>query len=42
MGVNARGTFLLCAAFARRWRGEAGTGRIVTFTSAVPLPGEVA
>lgn len=40
--VNARGAFLLCAAFARRWSGEPGTGRIVTFTSAVPLPGEVA
>jgi 3-oxoacyl-[acyl-carrier protein] reductase len=40
--VNARGAFLLCAAFARRWNGEPGTGRIVAFTSAVPLPGEVA
>jgi 3-oxoacyl-[acyl-carrier protein] reductase len=40
--VNARGTFLVCAAFARRWRGAPGTGRIVTFTSAPPLPGEVA
>jgi 3-oxoacyl-[acyl-carrier protein] reductase len=40
--VNARGTFLLCAEFARQWNGEPGTGRIVTFTSAVPLPGEVA
>jgi 3-oxoacyl-[acyl-carrier protein] reductase len=42
--VNARSAFLLCSAFARRWSGERepGSGRIVTFTSAVPLPGEVA
>ena len=40
--VNARGTLLLCAAFARRWGGEPGTGRIVTFTSGLPLPGEIA
>jgi 3-oxoacyl-[acyl-carrier protein] reductase len=42
LDVNARGTFLLCADFARRWRGEPGSGRIVTITSAPPLPGEVA
>lgn len=42
LDVNARGTFLLCAEFSRRWRGAAGSGRIVTFTSAPPLPGEVA
>lgn len=42
LDVNARGTLLVCAEFARRWRGERGTGRIVTFTSAAPLPGEVA
>ncbi|MGH3033921.1 MAG: SDR family oxidoreductase [Gaiellaceae bacterium] len=42
LDVNARGTFLLCAEFARRWRGERGTGRIVAFTSAAPLPGEAA
>lgn len=42
LDVNARGTFLLCAEFARRWRGEWGSGRIVVFTSAAPLPGEVA
>jgi len=40
--VNARGTFLLCSAFARRWSGEPGTGRIVTFTSGLPLPWEIA
>lgn len=42
LDVNARGTFLLCAEFARRWQGERGSGRIVTFTSAPPLRGEVA
>jgi 3-oxoacyl-[acyl-carrier protein] reductase len=40
--VNARGTLLLCAEFARRFRGVAGTGRIVTFTSGLPLTGEIA
>lgn len=40
--VNARGTALLCAEFARRFRGEPGSGRIVSFTSAPPLAGEVA
>jgi 3-oxoacyl-[acyl-carrier protein] reductase len=42
LDVNARGTFLLCAEFARRWQGEPGSGRIVTFTSEPPLAGEVA
>lgn len=42
MGVNARGTFLLCAEFARRWNGESGRGRVVVLTSALPLAGEVA
>jgi 3-oxoacyl-[acyl-carrier protein] reductase len=40
--VNARGTFLLCSAFARRWSGERGRGRIVVYTSGPPLAGEVA
>jgi 3-oxoacyl-[acyl-carrier protein] reductase len=40
--VNARGAFLLCAAFARRWAGRAGSGRIVLYTSGPPLAGEVA
>lgn len=40
--VNARGAFLLCAAFVRRWRGEPGRGRIVVYTSGPPLAGEVA
>lgn len=38
--VNARGTSLLMAAFVRRFRGDAG--RIVNFTSALPLAGEIA
>lgn len=41
MAVNARATLLLCAEFARRFRGEHGTGRIVAFTSGA-LHGEVA
>jgi 3-oxoacyl-[acyl-carrier protein] reductase len=41
MAVNARATLLLCAEFARRFRGEPGSGRIVAFTSRA-LHGEVA
>jgi 3-oxoacyl-[acyl-carrier protein] reductase len=40
--VNARGTALLLAEFARRFRGEPGAGRIVNFTSGLPLAGELA
>jgi 3-oxoacyl-[acyl-carrier protein] reductase len=40
--VNLRGTALLAAEFARRFRGEPGSGRIVTFTSGLPLNGEIA
>jgi 3-oxoacyl-[acyl-carrier protein] reductase len=40
--VNARGTLLLSAEFARRFTGPHGTGRIVNFTSALPLAGEIA
>jgi 3-oxoacyl-[acyl-carrier protein] reductase len=40
--VNARGTALICAEFARRFRGASGSGRIVNFTSAPPLAGEIA
>src|SRR6266508_2734424 len=40
--VNARGTALLLAEFARRFRGEPGVGRIVNFTSGLPLAGELA
>ena len=41
MAVNARATLLLAAEFARRFRGEHGSGRIVAFTSGA-LHGEVA
>jgi 3-oxoacyl-[acyl-carrier protein] reductase len=41
MAVNARSVLLLSAEFARRFRGAAGTGRIVNFTSSA-LFGEVA
>jgi 3-oxoacyl-[acyl-carrier protein] reductase len=41
MAVNARATLLLCAEFARRFRGERSTGRIVAFTTGA-LHGEVA
>jgi 3-oxoacyl-[acyl-carrier protein] reductase len=40
--VNARGTALLSAEFSRRYRGEPGAGRIVNFTSGLPLVGELA
>lgn len=39
--VNARGTLLLVAEFARRFRGSSAVGRIVVFTSGAG-PGEVA
>jgi 3-oxoacyl-[acyl-carrier protein] reductase len=42
LAVNARGTLLLCGEFARRFRGERGSGRIVNFTSGLPLNGEIA
>jgi 3-oxoacyl-[acyl-carrier protein] reductase len=40
--VNARGAALLSAEFVRRFRGDAGAGRIVNFTSGLPLAGEIA
>jgi 3-oxoacyl-[acyl-carrier protein] reductase len=40
--VNARATLLLSAEFVRRFRGEHGRGRIVNFTSGLPLTGEIA
>lgn len=40
--ANARGTALLSAEFARRFAGASGIGRIVNFTSSLPLAGEVA
>lgn len=42
MDVNARAAFVLSSEFARRWRGEAGTGRIILYTSHPPLAGEIA
>jgi 3-oxoacyl-[acyl-carrier protein] reductase len=42
LAANVRGTFLLMQAFARRFAGEPGSGRIVNFTSNVPLAGELA
>jgi 3-oxoacyl-[acyl-carrier protein] reductase len=41
LAVNARGTLLLSAEFARRFGGEYGAGRIVNFTSGLPLHGEI-
>jgi 3-oxoacyl-[acyl-carrier protein] reductase len=41
LAVNARSVLLLTAEFARRFRGEAGSGRIVAFTSDA-VHGEVA
>jgi len=42
VAVNARTTLLLIGEFARRWRGDPGSGRIVTFVSGPPLVGEIA
>ena len=42
LAVNVRGTLLLSAEFVRRFRGEAGRGRIVSFASGLPLNGEIA
>jgi 3-oxoacyl-[acyl-carrier protein] reductase len=42
LAVNARGTALLMAEFARRFRGKRGAGRIVAFSSGLPLNGELA
>jgi 3-oxoacyl-[acyl-carrier protein] reductase len=42
LAVNARATLLLAAEFVRRFRGEHGSGRIVSFTSGLPLNGEIA
>jgi 3-oxoacyl-[acyl-carrier protein] reductase len=42
IAVNARGTLLLIQEFARRWNGQPGTGRVVTFVSGPPLDGEIA
>jgi 3-oxoacyl-[acyl-carrier protein] reductase len=42
MAINPRATLLLAAEFARRYSGPAGRGRIVTFTSGLPLKGSIA
>jgi len=42
MAVNARATVLLVAEFARRFTGAHGRGRVVTFTSGLPLVGSIA
>ncbi len=42
LAVNVRGTLLLCAEFVRRYRGAPGRGRIVNFTSRLPLAGSIA
>ena len=42
LAPNVRGTLLLMQAFARRFAGPPGSGRIVNFTSNLPLRGEIA
>ena len=42
IAVNARGVFIMSAEFARRFKGPVGAGRIVNFTSGLPLKGEIA
>jgi 3-oxoacyl-[acyl-carrier protein] reductase len=42
MAVNPRATLFLMAEFARRFSGPKGRGRIVTFTSGLPLKGAIA
>jgi 3-oxoacyl-[acyl-carrier protein] reductase len=42
LAINARGVFIMSAEFARRFKGPAGSGRIVNFTSGLPLAGEIA
>ncbi len=42
MAINPRATLLLAAEFARRYSGAPGLGRIVTFTSGLPLKGSIA
>ena len=42
MAINPRATTFLAAEFARRYTGPAGRGRIVTFTSGLPLKGQIA
>ncbi|MEX0664408.1 MAG: SDR family oxidoreductase [Acidimicrobiia bacterium] len=42
MAINARSTLLLAAEFTRQFDGPFGSGRIVTFTSGLPLKGSIA
>jgi 3-oxoacyl-[acyl-carrier protein] reductase len=42
IAVNPRATLFLMAEFARRFPGPKGRGRIVTFTSGLPLKGTIA
>ena len=42
MAINPRATLFLASEFARRYSGPRGRGRIVTFTSGLPLKGEIA
>jgi 3-oxoacyl-[acyl-carrier protein] reductase len=42
LAVSARGSLLLVAEFARRFRAGPGTGRVVVYTSGLPLAGEIA
>jgi 3-oxoacyl-[acyl-carrier protein] reductase len=42
LAVNVRATALLMAELVRHFGGEPGTGRIVNFTSNLPLAGEIA
>jgi 3-oxoacyl-[acyl-carrier protein] reductase len=42
IAVNARGVFLMSAEFARRFKAPRGAGRIVNFTSGLPLRREIA
>jgi 3-oxoacyl-[acyl-carrier protein] reductase len=42
MAISPRATLLLMAEFARRYSGPPGLGRIVTFTSGLPLQGSIA
>ena len=42
MAINVRSTLLLAAEFARRFTGDQSRGRVVTFTSVLPLVGSIA
>ena len=42
MAISPRATLMLAAEFARQYAGDPGLGRIVTFTSGLPLKGSIA